>query len=64
MGELAHHNEALQVQIMKICRCSSDRSKDKRLTPLEAGQALGRSPDVVYIKETSAEVIVVGSNEP
>jgi hypothetical protein len=25
---------------------------------------LGRSPDVVYIREKSAEVIVVGSNEP
>ena len=28
------------------------------------GSYLGRSPDVVNIKEKSAEAIVVGSNEP
>jgi hypothetical protein len=57
MGELAHHNEALQVQVMKVCRCSSDRSKDKRLT---WGGLLMSST----LKEKSAEVIVFESNEP
>ena len=50
---------------MYSCRCSSDRSKDKCLIPIKNRDRLwGRSPDVVNIKEKSAEVIVVSGNEP
>jgi hypothetical protein len=51
---------------MEVCRCGSDRSKDKRLTPLESGQALGRSVSSFALLDIqkSAEAIVVGSNEP